>query len=259
MYKMLLATDFSEAALNAYRYCLSMTSEVRSEVHIVHVFNSGGSVRHEAHDSAYQAFLTRARKFSRLYPDITDPKILQQVAVEVEVTEGQVTQRILALAKEHKVDLLVIGSKAHPGIFKRMFGHYAKGLIHGAPMPLLVVPEHNTHQRPKRAVLIARSRMEEMRMLGWMDDQAFLSDVDRTCCLLPSAHAQGEPPAPGHPDHAVHLSSAHLPRLMNEIERVAGELVLIEIPEAPDPSRDHLVHYLYDHLKVPLLCLHAVD
>jgi nucleotide-binding universal stress UspA family protein len=60
--------------------------------------------------------------------------------VKTRLEQGDVSQRIVAVAAEEKCDLIIMGSKKKKGILSRLFGdHITEKVIGYAPCPVLVV------------------------------------------------------------------------------------------------------------------------
>lgn len=53
---------------------------------------------------------------------------------------GVPTFEILAQAKEHNVDLIIMGSHGHGALYQLVFGSVAKSVMHETTIPVLVVP-----------------------------------------------------------------------------------------------------------------------
>ncbi|PLX40821.1 MAG: hypothetical protein C0608_07625 [Deltaproteobacteria bacterium] len=72
------------------------------------------------------------------YPSIADFEKPFE-AQEVLVVSGEPAEQILKYAEERECDLIVLG--AHKGIFgKRSLGSVAKEVLHGAKIPVLIIP-----------------------------------------------------------------------------------------------------------------------
>jgi len=60
--------------------------------------------------------------------------------VKTKLEQGDVTQRIVAVAVEERCDLIIMGSKKKKGILSRIFGdHIVEKVIDRAPCPVFVV------------------------------------------------------------------------------------------------------------------------
>ncbi|WP_010584985.1 universal stress protein [Schlesneria paludicola] len=70
---------------------------------------------------------------------------------------GVPTYEILSQAKEHSVDMIVMGSHGHGALYQLVFGSVAKSVMHETTIPILIVPSE-THKATHAA---AESKWEE--------------------------------------------------------------------------------------------------
>ena len=61
------------------------------------------------------------------------------VKLDAEVVAGHAASAIVAYAKAHKADLLVVGFMGHSALYERIIGGTADRLVRLAPCPVLVV------------------------------------------------------------------------------------------------------------------------
>ena len=135
--KILHANDGSEHAFHALALALEIASQNNSELHMVSVEeisympNSIEEIREETGTAArrFHAVLQRARAMAAE----------QNVTLKTHVIPGHAVRDILALAKELKVELLVIGGTGHSAFYERMVGSTAARVVLLAPCPVLVV------------------------------------------------------------------------------------------------------------------------
>jgi nucleotide-binding universal stress UspA family protein len=92
------------------------------------------------------------RYFGKLEPDSAELwRMLQEihptdplVACEHQLLrgEGGPAEKIVQLAKEEEVDLIVIGSHGRRGMSRRLMGTVAEAVARGAPCPVLIMRPH---------------------------------------------------------------------------------------------------------------------
>ena len=268
--RILLATDFSDASVNAYRYSIALVAKARCEVFVAHIYKRSALKQlapmnvAEFHEQGYEDFVKRAQKFSRLYPNLTDPHVVMRTAVEIEVTEGHASIELMEIGQLQNVDMIVIGSKEKPGIFRRIFGHLSRQLIHGGPAPVLVVPEVYTLAGPGKIALLSLDPTDEEFMSDWLDKVEVLRKVERVCCMASTDRHYNPGNAPGSATKSrVQLDSGVFSVIHERLRHLGAELVLVCTrsggEELKQVYRNDLIHYLYDHLKVPFICLNTRD
>jgi nucleotide-binding universal stress UspA family protein len=64
--------------------------------------------------------------------------------VERAIVDAQAVDALLAAAKEHKADLVVVGSHGHGAMTAAFVGSTALKLVHNGEVPVMVVPPHGT-------------------------------------------------------------------------------------------------------------------
>jgi nucleotide-binding universal stress UspA family protein len=60
------------------------------------------------------------------------------------VAEGRPVEALLAAAKEHKAEMIVVGSHGEGAVSAAFLGSTALKLLHHSDIPVLVVPRHHT-------------------------------------------------------------------------------------------------------------------
>jgi nucleotide-binding universal stress UspA family protein len=155
--KILLATDGSEATVQATLRAVDIADETDSELHLVHV----GVV--PPLPVSYPGTVGYTHK---LYEQIEEEsrELLRKESWQVQATGGTVAgahlrvgvvdREIVALAKELEVGLIVMGCRGHRGIRRAIEGSISDAVIRQAPCPVLVVRSHESVEDPERATLL---------------------------------------------------------------------------------------------------------
>ncbi len=143
MYRVILGTDGSKAALKAAAYAAGLLRHgPETTVSVVYVRPRlpaavgpaagppAGSL--EMADEVAQAERELLRRSSEPFEQAGIP-------VTWRVETGQPGSRLCTLAAEEGVDLLVIGSRGHSELKALLLGSVSSAVVHGAPCPVLVV------------------------------------------------------------------------------------------------------------------------
>ncbi len=125
----LWATDFSPSALHAGQYACSMACHDAARVITVHVTDAA------AGPASHQSLQEKLR-------DSIPEDLALSIASEQLVAQGRPAAKILEIADQHAVDLIVIGAHGAGGLGRAAshFGSTAHDVIVGAHCPVLVVP-----------------------------------------------------------------------------------------------------------------------
>jgi nucleotide-binding universal stress UspA family protein len=120
----LYVTDFSADSLRAGAYAISLAEHHRARLTLLHVSNES------------DVKLSRAALVDRLQRVIPSGS---NVSTEALIAEGRPATKVLEIATEHSVDLIVIGVRGAGGLSRAAshFGSTAHDIIVGAPCPVL--------------------------------------------------------------------------------------------------------------------------
>lgn len=141
--KILLCTDGSEGALKAARYAAELAHALGAETLVVSIFNP-----------PIGALLWTTAALPMSLDDILDTgetvraaltrgaeTILAAASVSfrVQVETGDPIRRILEIAEQERVDLIVLGSRGLGGFTSLVLGSVCDSILHHAHCPVLVV------------------------------------------------------------------------------------------------------------------------
>jgi nucleotide-binding universal stress UspA family protein len=144
----LIATDFSPASDVALRYATELARTFSATLHVVHVVDELGA--HTTSPNTAQlnlgqlqkALETEAREALDALVSDEDRKTLGTRTHLI--TAPNPAQAILAYAREHVVDVIVVGTQGRTGVAHLLLGSVAERIVRTAPCPVLTVrhPEH---------------------------------------------------------------------------------------------------------------------
>ena len=119
--QVLFATDFSPAADAAAEVAREMTGTLRARLHIVHVAAPLA-------DPAYET-----ERLERETTRVGTP-------CEAALLQGRPASEVLRCAREHAIDLIVVGSHGRTGLSHLLLGSVAEEVVRLAPCLVLSVP-----------------------------------------------------------------------------------------------------------------------
>ena len=135
--KILHANDGSEHAFHALTMALAMARQNNSELHMVSVEEI--DYMPEFIEEVREETGTAARRFHRVLQRARAMAEESHVKLDTHVIAGHPVRDIVELAKELKVELLVIGATGHSALYERLIGSRADRIIQLAQCPVLVV------------------------------------------------------------------------------------------------------------------------
>lgn len=134
--QILVPVDFSETSALAFDYALALARAFEAEVHVLHVS-----------DEPFLNAPTTAQKFRDEYEQQQQQRLekligsqgAEGVSVISTMQSGSAFYEIIQYAKEHTVDLIVIGSHGQGMIAHMLLGSVAEKVVRKAPCPVLTV------------------------------------------------------------------------------------------------------------------------
>ena len=144
--RILFPIDFSEGSMNALDYAISLSKEYNSRLYLLHVVHdismtAGWQVPHIRIDEFYREMEEGAKKEMEKFcrEELRGIENIEQI-----VLRGIPDEEILRVARDKKIDIIVIGTHGRTGIDRLLFGSTAEKVVRKAPCPVLSVrlPEH---------------------------------------------------------------------------------------------------------------------
>ena len=139
----LLPTDFSECANYALSYAASLARSASASIICVHVIEpvvptvgyTGMTEPLPMTDLSEQLEESAEREL----PKIGACDECAGLEIEEVIAHGDAAAEIVRVARERKVDLIVIASHGRTGLGRILFGSTAESVVRHAPCPVLVV------------------------------------------------------------------------------------------------------------------------
>lgn len=158
--KILVPTDFSNTAQNAFQYAIWFAQHYGASLELVHV------VQPEAEALDYPAMVTtindkrlatekeHINDFIKENLAVAQEKFLLEVLPDVvSVVElGAPGELIAGMAKKDTVDLIIMGTQGKHSIAERIFGSMSVTSLRKASCPVLIVPEFTQLHKLEKVV-----------------------------------------------------------------------------------------------------------
>lgn len=144
----LVATDFGEASDAALAYGRALARNFGASLHVLHVAENvylrsvaGESYAAVFPDLQHDVEATARKQLNERLID-NDPDAPPTKAIVL--TSNATADRIVAYAKDNRVDLIVMGTRGRGAIAHLLMGSVAERVVRTAPCPVLTVrhPEH---------------------------------------------------------------------------------------------------------------------
>lgn len=140
--RILVPTDFSQHSQCALDYACAFAARFGSELHLLHVVNDvvpivpeAGMVLPDIQSYRRELVTAAEQELARLPApgQHTTSYVLRKVCA------GQAFVEIVRYAREHEIDLIVLGSHGRSGLSHVLMGSVAERVVRKADCPVLVV------------------------------------------------------------------------------------------------------------------------
>jgi nucleotide-binding universal stress UspA family protein len=136
--RILIAHDGSEGAKKALVAAINLAKRCQAELHSISVeehlplYAAGFASPKKAEEQESQYFLAVTQ-------EARDMARKQGVALHTHILPGHEVDTIVRFAREHQIDLLVIGFMGHSRVMDRIWGSTSQSLAQQSPCQVLVI------------------------------------------------------------------------------------------------------------------------
>ncbi|MCP3932104.1 MAG: universal stress protein [Bacteroidetes bacterium] len=146
--KILIPTDFSEMARNAFRYGIFLADKLGASIKALHVIYP----EYEALDlpvmaaQATQKKLEAAREVLKNFIDVNvkntaDRISSEELLIEDGIEIGTPASVIPMIVERDHIDIVVMGTQGEHNMLEKMFGSVSSSVIRKTDCPVIVIPE----------------------------------------------------------------------------------------------------------------------
>ena len=140
--RILVPTDFSDSSQAALRYGIALARKFDSRLHLLHVPEHPG----EAAETEYPIGLFETMqnaahdRLGHLLNEVDAHDLKPDCAMRI----GRPAEEIVRYAREHQIDLVVMGTHGREGVARVLMGSVAEKVVRRSGCPVLTVhhPEH---------------------------------------------------------------------------------------------------------------------
>jgi len=129
---MLYAIDLDADNVTSVVYALEFARLFKSRIHIVYINDPQAGYRHPTNRED-----TVALRVKEAAPE----SLLENMDIIYASSKGNAAEEIVRYAREHQIDLIMVGHKHHSKIYSSMFDSTDVNIIDTALLPVLVIPE----------------------------------------------------------------------------------------------------------------------
>lgn len=205
----LCPTDFSGAAQNALPYAAAVASHYGGTIYVVHVICPEVYV-YCPPESVTPALEKAKASGQRSMDELMNSSVFADIRHQGLVKHGEIWDVLSGLVSEHKIDLIVVGTRGRRGLSKLVMGSVAEEIFRLASCPVLTVGPHGVDTPPRhtfRRILLATDFSADS--IRAMDYGLSLAE-EFQACLIPMYVA---PPPEVDPSVKIRLTDFFTDRL----------------------------------------------
>jgi len=184
-YKILLATDYSEAVMNAERYAVQLAKSTQSVLSLMHVYQVPFSTPtdpigfEQTLDQIYRAEQNRLEMHrSQLFKSLNISE--NEISSECIIREGSAGEQIRQEARNSNCDFIVVGTHGVSGFREVFFGSHAWDVIKKSSVPVLAIPKDALFTGIKHIVFGTEYREGELPVINFLTQLAKQFDATLT-------------------------------------------------------------------------------
>jgi|SRR5690242_17893279 nucleotide-binding universal stress UspA family protein len=167
--RILVPTDFSSTAERAFRLAAEIASKSKGSIIFLHINEKEEipyfQTREERQEYKQQLEYKQLKRLQRLKRKVVKP--FMNVFVSTIVINPPVVNKILQVAKENHIDLIVLGTQGASGLKKTIVGSRASRVLEKSIIPVLVVPEKYDFKDPKEIVFATNYHRKDKPALAF--------------------------------------------------------------------------------------------
>jgi len=149
--KILLPTDFSKYSAASTKYACELAAKFDAELHLLHTLETHlASTPNFGFGLDLPKYVSESKAAAeKSLAGILDPKWSEARTVVKAMVEGSPKTEIIAYARKHQIDLIVLSTHGRTGLAHVLMGSVAESVVRTAPCPVLTVrPEGHQFVMP---------------------------------------------------------------------------------------------------------------
>ena len=162
MKTILVPTDFSKCAANAYRYALEMAVRTGAEVLALHVVFPNEGVENNVYSAFWidEYFKQRERDLRNWARRLARKEEFKTIPVRSECVIGFPAASVGSTVEKEGADIVIMGTTGATGLRGVFLGSVASSVIARTKVPVLVVPQKATYKEKVKAVFATDFRLK---------------------------------------------------------------------------------------------------
>jgi len=190
MNKILVPIDFSDNAINAFKFAIEIAKELESSITLFNSYPIDIPMGMEYSSGIYMQTLNAEIKYDRKirlmevaekYGDATYNTNGKKLEIFHEVQEGVTADSISDFATEHGMDMIIMGTKGATGLEEVLLGSITVSVIEKVNIPVFVIPEDSTFKGLKKIVYATDFNKNDVEVIETLQHLGEYFESEITC------------------------------------------------------------------------------
>jgi nucleotide-binding universal stress UspA family protein len=143
--QILIPIDFSDYSDQALRWGVSLAQKYGAQLLLLHVIPEVLEEVSARESAGEQLVIDLTAEVEAQLHEIARQGLKEGVAMDVRVADGEPADAILRMARQEKVDLIVMGTHGRTGLSHLLLGSTAEAVVRAAACPVFTVRASATH------------------------------------------------------------------------------------------------------------------
>ncbi len=176
-FKIVLATDYSEAVMNVERYAVQLAKSTGSYLKFLHVFEPPMADQTGSFEPEKIDYNPVAYEMKKLKEHVNKLLLFLEIKpgelnFECVVREGGVVKQILDEANETLPDFIIMGTHGESGFRQFFMGSHTSEIVKKASIPVLAIPKDALFKGIKKMVFATEYREGELPVINFLTQVA---------------------------------------------------------------------------------------
>lgn len=191
MKRILIPTDYSETANNAFKYALHLADRKDAELYVLHVYDPpviSGHITPTLVDGVYEKYnfdeLEHIESQAPILQEMRKQQNADHIKIFLKVKAGLLIPEILSAIEDNKIDFIVMGTDGGEGFRNKILGTNTLNTIDKVSVPVLSVPKEANFKMVENIIFLTAYDDDEEASLAALVEDNRNRDVSIKCVHL---------------------------------------------------------------------------
>lgn len=176
MKQLLVPTDFSENAEEAYSYALKIAAKTGSRITFLLAVEEPFDFAIRVEEKVEGAIEYAHKKFEEIISEFIRIPEYSELEIDYKIVHGKAVSGIFEGIKEIQPDWVVMGSKGATGFKKILLGSITSRVVRESPVPVLMIPNQSQFDDFRKIVFTTEFQQKDLELLRSVIEFASLWD-----------------------------------------------------------------------------------